>query len=222
MDAKVTTQQIFALRKEGKLEEALQLARPLYVTYPTDSWVIGAFGWTLYDCIKRDQKAGLLDQAKLFAKELQQLGVTAETNDILFKQTDFIIKTLTPEHAELAKAKELSKSGNHAGAADILRGTVKKYPDCTEAKTSLAWELYRLLKEEKDLKLSIELMRDYCRLKLNTKPELIHSLFLSEACKRAEIWVDFCKFVEWWNTDNLTDEDWKEGFGQDGSGPFPS
>lgn len=222
MDVKATTKQIFALRKEGKLEDAIQLARPLYAAYPADQWVVGALGWVLYDCIKRDQKAGLTDQVKRYVKELQQLGITAETNDILFKQTEFILKTLSPEYAELNAAKELSKDGQHAPAADILRKVIQQYPGSSEAKTSLGWELYRLLHIEADLMHSIELMRDYCRLKLNTKPDRLHSLFLSEACKRAETWEDFLKFIEWWKIDNLTPEDWQESFGTDGSGPYPS
>jgi tetratricopeptide (TPR) repeat protein len=222
MDAKETTQQIKALRDEDKLEDALHLARPLYSTYPKDIWVVRALGWTLYKYIKQEKTAGNLNKAIELATELKNMGVTVETDELLFTKSEFILKTLSPEYSELEKAKVLSKEGKHAAATDILRKTVKTYPDCAEAKTSLAWELYRLLKEETDLTHSIDRMRDYCRLKLNTKPELIHSLFLSEACKRAEKWSDFSKFVEWWNTDNLSDEDWKEAFGKDGSGPFPS
>jgi hypothetical protein len=222
MDVRETTQQITALRQEGKLEEALQLARPLYSANATDIWVVRALGWTLYKYIKQEQTAGNSSKARELATELQNMGITAETDELLFTKSESVLKTLSPEYTELAKAKELSKSGNHAGAGDILRGTVKTYPGCAEAKTSLAWELYRLLKEEKALEHSIPLFRDYCRLKLNDKPDLIHSLLLSEACKRAENWEAFSKFVEWWKIENLTAEDWKESSGQDGKGPFPA
>jgi len=222
MDVRATTQQIFDLRREKKLDEALQLARPLYSACSSDPWVVKALGWTLYDCIKRDQTAGKLEEAGNLASELQQLGITEETDEILFKMSELILKTLTPEFKELAAAKELSKSGQYVAAANVLRETVKKYPDSSEAKTSLGWELYKLLHVEADLTPSIELMRDYCRLKLNTKPDKLHSLFLSEACKRAEKWTDFGKFVEWWKTDFLSAEDWQERFGADGSGPYPS
>lgn len=222
MDVRATTQQIFALRREKKLEEALQLARPLYDACPTDQWVVGALGWTLYDCIKRDQSANLPDQVRLYAEELKRLNITAKTNDILFKQTEFVLKTLSPEYAELNAAKDLSKSGQHAAAADILLAAVTKYPGSLEAKISLGWELYRLLHVEADLQRSIEIMRNYCRLKLNTKPDRLHSLFLSEACERATKWREFDKFVEWWKTDNLMTEDWQEGYGKDGSGPYPA
>lgn len=222
MDVRATTQQITALRKEGKLDEALQLARPLYAAYTKDIWVVRALGWTLYFFIKQEQKAGKLDKAKELATELQKLGITAETDETLFKMSEFILKTLTPEFAELNAAKALRKNGQHAAAADILRETVKKYPGSSEAKTSLGWELYQLLHVEADLKRSIDLMREYCRLKLNTKPEKLNSLVLSEACKRAEKWSDFSNFVEWWTTEYLTAEDWQESFCPDGSGHYPS
>jgi hypothetical protein len=222
MDVRETTQLIKALRTEGKLDEALQLARPLHGACPTDRWVVGALGWTLYYYIKKEREAGNLDKAKELAIELQNMKVSAETDDILFKQTESILKSLSPEFAEMAAAKELSKNGQHAAAAKLLRETVSKFPGSVEAKTSLGWELYRLLHVETDLKRSIELLRDYCRLKLNTKPDRLHSLLLSEACKRAEKWTDFGKFIEWWKTDNLTSEDWQESFGKDGAGPFPS
>lgn len=222
MDVRATTQQIKALRNEGRFGEALQLARPLYVACPTDRWVVGALGWTLYYYIKKEREAGNLEKAKELAIELQNMKVSAETDDILFKQTEFVLKTLSPEFAELATARELSKSGQHVAAVNVLRETVKKYPDSSEAKTSLGWELYRLLHVETDLMRSIELIREYCPLKLNTKPDRLQSLFLSEACKRAAKWRDFGKFVEWWNTEYLTAEDWQESFRPDGSDPYPS
>lgn len=222
MDAKDTTKQIFALRKEEKLEEALQLARPLYAAYPADPWVVGALGWVLYSCIRRDQAANLFEQARLYAEELKKLDISADSNEILRKQAEFVLKALSPEYMEQNTAKELSKSGKHAEAADILRKAVIKHPDCVETKTSLAWELYRLLHAETELGCSIVLMRDYCKLNLNTKSELLHSLFLSEACKRAEEWTDFNKFVKWWNIEQLMPSDWEDEHGKDGSGPYPS
>jgi hypothetical protein len=216
------TQQIFALRKQdGCLDEALLLARAVYATNSTDPWVVKALGWTLYDCIKRAQKAEKLGDVKRFETEIRNLNITADTDEILFKQFEFILKTLSPELKALAEAKKLSKKGQHLAAADIYRKIVKNNPDNAEAKTNTGWELYRLLKVQSGLQQTVALLREYASLKFNTKPSVLHSLFLSESCKLSEDWSDFYKFVKWWKIELLRPEDWKDRFNKDGSISYP-
>ncbi len=222
MDKKATTQQIFALCKDKKLEEALQLARPLYAEHANDPQVVKSLGWTLYDCVKAERDAGGLDRARQLLGELQALNITAETDEILHKQLSFISNTLSEEKARINSAKKLSKAGQHAEAAGILRKVVEQYPESEDAKISLGWELYRILSHEANDERAFLLIRQYARLKLNTKPDQLHSLFLTEACKRAESWPNFYAFVAWWNVNNLREEDWRDYCREEGAEPFPS
>ena len=47
---------IFALRKAGKLAEALELGRTELRDNPADPWVIRGMGWVLHDLIKANQQ----------------------------------------------------------------------------------------------------------------------------------------------------------------------
>jgi tetratricopeptide (TPR) repeat protein len=48
------SQEIFQLRKEQRLEEALIKARTAFESTPQDIWVQRAYGWVLYDLLKRE------------------------------------------------------------------------------------------------------------------------------------------------------------------------
>jgi tetratricopeptide (TPR) repeat protein len=48
----VSSTTIFALRKEGRSDEALELARSEYPDHATDVWFLRAYAWVLYDHMK--------------------------------------------------------------------------------------------------------------------------------------------------------------------------
>ncbi len=50
-------QEIGKLRKAGRLDEALTLARESFASKPEDLYLQGAYGWVLYDLIKREGQA---------------------------------------------------------------------------------------------------------------------------------------------------------------------
>ncbi|CAK0769017.1 hypothetical protein CCP4SC76_5140002 [Gammaproteobacteria bacterium] len=50
----MTSREIFALRKSGRLDEVLAMARQCYEKTPEDLWLQRAYGWVIHDCLKRD------------------------------------------------------------------------------------------------------------------------------------------------------------------------
>ncbi len=48
------SQTVFRLRKEGRLDEALTMAREGYAANANDTWMQRAYGWVLYDLIKHE------------------------------------------------------------------------------------------------------------------------------------------------------------------------
>ena len=46
-----STNKVFDLRKEGRLDEALQMARGLFQHNPNDVWNVRALGWVLISLI---------------------------------------------------------------------------------------------------------------------------------------------------------------------------
>ena len=45
--------EVFALRKAGELDQALEKGRLYYADRPDDVWLVRAYGWTLHDALKR-------------------------------------------------------------------------------------------------------------------------------------------------------------------------
>jgi tetratricopeptide (TPR) repeat protein len=68
----VSSNEIFALRKQGRAAEALELARKNHPRNATDIWFLRAYAWTLYDHAKK-----LID-----AYEAKQLAPTALSSQL--------------------------------------------------------------------------------------------------------------------------------------------
>ncbi|MDO4700586.1 MAG: hypothetical protein Q4A69_07885 [Moraxella sp.] len=49
----MSSKEIFALRRQGQSGEALNLARQQYLNFQNDEWFIRAYGWALYDHVKK-------------------------------------------------------------------------------------------------------------------------------------------------------------------------
>jgi hypothetical protein len=71
-----TSKTVFALRKAGRLDEALEMGRKLYKETPTDIWINRALGWVLYDCAKltlAHNETPQMDQIRSFLEEYANL-----------------------------------------------------------------------------------------------------------------------------------------------------
>ena len=174
------SQTVNALRKDGKLDEALNLAREIMSQDESDIWNIRAYGWALHDSIK---SALNTDQsiAKKLIEEFGKMSIP-EDEDILLKRREYFSNLDDPLFKLLQQAKEKSKSADYSGALKLYREAVSKSPDSTDANTGLAWELWRVsMNAGKDGQMHevVEALREYSSLKSIEKPGEIHSRILS-------------------------------------------
>jgi tetratricopeptide (TPR) repeat protein len=88
----VGAKDIFELRKAGKLDEALRAARTEHARDPKDTWILRAYGWVLYDYVKKATDAfeakqlsasGLSHRITPYMKEFSSFG------DLLRRDTCF-------------------------------------------------------------------------------------------------------------------------------------
>lgn len=70
-----SSKEVFALRKEGSLDEAYAMALDIINDNPNDEWNIKAFAWCLYDLTKRSVSQNDYKAAKKFVERIEKLHI---------------------------------------------------------------------------------------------------------------------------------------------------
>lgn len=164
-------QDITNMCKEGRVQEAYDLAKADSSAYPADVWGQRAFGWALYYTIKGDTDRK--DYAKLLA-HLEEL----HTLPLLTVKDDSMIL----DNVQLQVA------------SFINNGIYTTDPEAPQKLSALFSHL-----------------KDYA-----FNPSRGHS-FLLQAVIKFENWHDLADFIDWWNLDNLTTDDYTAFTTRDGN-----
>lgn len=135
------SQQVFALRREGKHEEALKLARDTYAKDSANQWNIGALGWCLYDEVKLQQAGN--DASALAEAEKELSKIEIPERDTMLK--DCVARILGT--GPVGKANTLSKEGRHHEAVELLRPVARRQEATQSEVEGYGWVLYRKLKD---------------------------------------------------------------------------
>jgi len=209
----ITSKDVFAKRREGKLEEAYHMALERMAAPDKDAWDDKAFGWCLIDLIKRDVNNGLQDNLGHYRQQLETIEVPS-SDDILTKQRLFAI-SLCDSNGQLAnKAMQLSKSGQHKEAADIYRKLYATTPSDPRNCISLGWELYKISKDLLDngsesIMAIKRNLHEYLKLNVE-KPATLHSRILYVASKISVTGrFNMLVFSRLWGLEFLQSDDWK-------------
>jgi hypothetical protein len=192
----ITTQEVFALRKAGKLEEALGHARDLHQSDAEDEWVIRALAWCLYDEIKR-LRAEKNQDASVVIEELAQLKLPNEGEmDMTLKECVERILQSGP----LAQANQLSKDGNHHDAVALIRPIAKAEGASQYEIEAYAWILYRKLKEcgEKETDAAVWCLTEFlnCWSSECAPNTILFKCMLIQAKIHVENWASLIPLVE--------------------------
>lgn len=221
----LTSKEVFAKRKEGKKEEAYNMALELMNINSNDDWNIKAFAYCLMDMIKISSSTGDNNVTKHYLMQLDKLNIDA-SDDILTKSIARAKLFADPNQKIILEAKQLSKQGNYDQAINLYRQALSQFPENMELHESLGWELYKVGKsifttEPINTTLAKQLLGEYLNLK-NERPSLLHSLFLRYADKLiGQEHFDLVPFLIFWNLDNLTEDDF-EPYKADNGKVYPS
>lgn len=215
--------EIYALRRDGRLEEARQKAEEILQNDSTDQDVWKAYAWTLIDICKIEQQKGNLAEARRLSDYLS--GLRFDTRDdefaeTLVKKIQLLKLTVNPFYAQIQEAKELSKNGNndHAWVIFVQLAATGNLP--TEAHEDYGWVIYRYLKDHLTLLDSIQVrtqLRDYINLQ-NVRPSMLHSQILNFALNYSKQDNNFklVSFLRLWGPNNLRTDDFNDSKGNDG------
>jgi hypothetical protein len=220
-----SSKEVFALRKEQRLQEAYELGCEVVRENPNDEWNKKALAWCLIDMIK---KAIAENNIPLFSKymtDLHDMNLDL-SDDVLKKNIDYLKQISNPQHQIISDAKNFSKLGDHSKAANAFREAIHKFPDDIQLHESLAWEIYRSSKdlfsaENVDIYNAKKILFEYIKLK-NSCPSRIHSLYLRYADKLiGKEGFSLVGFLKLWNLENLTEEDFQPYMPENGKS-YPS
>ena len=216
----MSSQEVFALRKAGRIDEAVAMGRQVYAANPTDLWNLKALAWALHSAIKQES-----DNNKKSALVDEFLGLPEVAGDeYLINARNGIQRLAAPYAIDIQQAREKSKTGDWAGALQQLRAIAQAYPRQREVEVAIAWELckgiqYGLKDERPDGLKLWRLVEEYGRLGQVPKPSDIHSRVLqwAGALARKGLAPRFCEFLKWWDPDrNLREEDFQGRQKEDG------
>lgn len=204
------TRTVFALRKDGKIQEALNMALKLYEIDPDDSWTQSALAWPLIDLCKSSLAQNNLNQAQQYFNQLISIKFS-DVDDIIIKQIVFLKPKIDINYAKIQEAENLSKNGNHKLALSKMKAMFANNELLDIHHEAYGWVIYRYIKAEENNVSSVEirsLMRDYMKLK-NERPSMVHSVFLNFALHFSKEHVDFnlYNFFILWEPKNLRHED---------------
>lgn len=221
----ITSKDVFAKRREGKVDEAYRMALQLMDNPHPEEWDIKAFGWCLIDVIKRDAPNGNSENLARYRQQLETISGPA-LDEVLAKSKGYALSLCNPNASEINQAKELSKSGKHEQSIAIYKQLIDNGETDINVATSLGWELYKASKELLNrTPVIFGKIKMYLNwyLKLNVeKPTLLHSLMLQVANKcAAENNIDMLAFSHYWGLENLRADDC-ESFRTDDGVEIPS
>lgn len=209
---------IYALRKEGKLEDAYQLALRLYQQDSADDDINKAFSWVLIDLCKKFISEQNLSKAQTYFNKLSSIQFEYEDEfvETIKKQIHILNPKIDTNYSEIQKAEELSKKGKHQEALVIFKNLISQNQLTELHHENYGWIIYRYIKAEESNLSSVHVrtfLRDYMNLK-NERPSMLHSMILNFALNYSKTHSDF-KFYNFfflWNPDNLRYEDLHDGY----------
>jgi hypothetical protein len=175
-------QNIFKLRKEGRIDEALTLAEVLYVRNPSDPWAIRAYGWVLYDKLKGALASGSEDDIFLYSGKLENLDIPEE-EQILKNQVSYLLSRTSMPERTLSRASQLDYNGEHGNALELFRQLRDQYSgDISRYHNAYGWCLYKYLKtlisnQAAGREVWKGLLEEYFKLQIE-KPSQLNSLML--------------------------------------------
>lgn len=143
----ITSKEVTAMRKAGKLDEAYTHSLDLIAAPDADDWDRAAHGWCLIDLVKRHAADGNQAQLTEWLRRLDAFEAPAG-NDVLASGKEKALALGQIDRREALKAQSLSKHGRHEEAARIYADLHAQGALQPQDRKSWGWELYRLAKAE--------------------------------------------------------------------------
>lgn len=215
--------QIYHLRRQGKIDEAKQIAEKYLQNNSTDENVLQAYAWTLIDICEREKQEGNIEESYKVFEELSKIKFydpDEEFTKTILRKIQQLKLSLNPFYQQIQEANELVKNGNNDRAYEILSEIFSHNEIPSELHVNYGWTIYRYLRDHISALNSVKvrtLLRNYLNLK-NERPSPLHSQILNLALKysKEDINFKFATFLTLWGPDNFNSNDFMDS--QDNNG----
>lgn len=209
--------EIYALRRNGLLDDARKLAEDFLQQGNVDIDVRKAYAWTLIDICKREQQEGNLVEARKISDFLSRMHFDTQFDEFaetLVRKIQALRLTVNPFYAQIQEAKELSQNGNNDKAWEILTQLSVDGNLPEEAHESYGWAIYRYLQDHIAQLDSVQVrtqLKNYIYLH-NERPSMLHSQILNFALNYSKQDSNFklISFFKLWNPNNLRVDDFED------------
>lgn len=140
----ITSNDVFTMRRSGEIDQAYKMAQTLMDNPNHSEWDTRAFAWCVIDLIKRAKQNNQIEDIEKYSAELQKLEVD-ESDEILFKNIQYLLSASSPVLTELATIKKLKEAGKLKESAQKAKALYVQFPQEVSVKRAYGWALYRLL-----------------------------------------------------------------------------
>ncbi len=212
----MNSSEVTRLRKAGQLDEAHELALRLMAEQPDDVWNRRAFSWVLYALMKRELDNNNLPTAQAHFAAFEALGMPTEETMLHENFGHYRLRF----HKKAQQADACAQQKDYAKALDILWGifrqdeTLAALPDL---QYKIAWEIWHNLRTLPPdtgpaLRRLNELTQMYRQLQSIKKPDLVHSVILSELLRLPQLVRSNFDLLDWFRfwiiPDHFAEKDW--------------
>lgn len=202
--------EVTSLRKAGRLDEALAMARADYES-SIDDYSASALFWTLRLFCEKSLKDGDTSSANSFFAEMQTVYQHMSDSDgISGNYLANLEAKVSPEYSRIANFLDEAKAGNTASAFTFVAGIdSSNYPKAV--KENIAWICFYHAKHSLE-RMSVEefdgIVKVYAVLHA-PKPSVVHSQMLNQAIRFAGLKpeYDLIGYIRNWGIKNFSDED---------------
>lgn len=208
----MTIQEITALRREGRLEEALAGAKSEFEK-SANKFTASALFWCLNDICKKETDLTVVAEIYEQMKSLYENYRQGEDDDIMVKALNYIFRRIDPLGQKINEAIEATRNGkNNNDALAIVQQAFDNGELDERLYSEYGWLIYITLKNtpDSDVRKKKILLHNYLRLGLE-RPSRLHSAILQEAVnleKNNPLQFRIRDFMNLWGWENIREDDW--------------
>lgn len=207
----MTVREIYALRRAGQLQEALEAAEAAFANN-ADRYTASALFWCLNDLVKQQ---GVANSAETIERMKSLYTDYCDGDEYMQRSLNTFTHQSLLHYQDIRDANEKARAGNN-----ILTEyrTIEDAFKAGQLDASLfqdfGWLTYYALRQvpSSDSNRRKELLNNYMRLNL-PKPSQLHSCILNEAIKVEKdtpLQFRVRDFIQMWGLENLREEDWAQ------------
>ena len=206
------SQNVFQLRKEGKLDEALVAGRACLAESPQDEWSQRALGWVLHSLAERAITSGDSEGARSYSAELDGLS-SMERDEMLGPKMRALRDRVSPGGHLLVQAERAEEGGRLGEAVRLYKQVLRQDPSNDRIKVKCGWVIRKQIKplvndDDPPIPRIDQLVREFARLD-PPRSELVSRLVLRDVTRVAERYRSYLAFAtKWFGLENLPEEDY--------------